>query len=93
MYFYLAHQIEHINKKHTYQYDDEGNTVSESLETTSSKMVNEDKRLKVISSETPIELGEEVIENHNDLSGYNDFYWEERWIILQELTNINFWRM
>lgn len=55
-------------------------------------MVEDEKRLKVISSEKPIELGEEITENHNEF-GTQDFYWEEKWIILQELTNINFWRM
>lgn len=91
MHYYLAHQIEHINKKHTYQYDDEDNIVSESLETDLSIMVQDNKILKIISSETPIELGEEIIENHMETVIY-DSYWEERWIIIQEL-HPNFWRM
>lgn len=92
MHYYLGHKIEHINKKHTYQFDDEGNCISESLEITSSKMVQDEKTLKVIYSEIPIELGEELTEYENEFNNYNDFYWEERWIIIQEL-HPNFWRM
>ena len=89
MYYYLAHQIEHISLKEVYDED----TFDRYFNTTSNKMVEDEKRLKVISSETPIELGEEITENHNEFGDINDFYWEERWIIIQELSNINFWRM
>ncbi len=88
MHYYLAHQIEHINLEEVW----DENTYEKSFNIISNKMVEDEKRLKVISSETPIELGEEITEKHNEF-GTQDFYWEEKWIILQELPNINFWRM
>lgn len=88
MNFYLAHQIEYINLKEC--WNDE--TFERYTEKQYSKMVDEEKRLKVISSETPIELGEEITETHNEEINYQDFNWEEKWIVIEEL-HPNFWRM
>lgn len=88
MHYYLAHQIEHINLKECW----ENETQERFYEKVSSRMTDDEKRLKVIPSETPIELGEEVTETFHEEINYQDYHWEERWIVIEEL-HPNFWRM
>ncbi len=56
-------------------------------------MVYDSHKLKVIESQTIIEIGEERLESYYDITNGFESHWLEKYIIIQELKNINFWRM
>ena len=56
-------------------------------------MVYENRTLKILSSEKEIEIGEEIKEFFFEEINYTDSAWTESWMVIQEIKDINFWRM
>ena len=92
MFYYLLHQISHQSQKEHYPEDYNGEYPS-FVEDGEEKMVYENHTLKIHSSETDIEIGKEIKEFFFEEINYRDFAWTESWMVIQEIKDINFWRM
>lgn len=90
MNYYLAHLIE--TESFEYNYNRTNEEEPEYISTGSS-MVYDSHKLKVIESQTIIEIGEERLESYYDITNGFESHWLEKYIIIQELKDINFWRM
>ena len=92
MFYYLLHKISHQNQKEHYPEDYKGEYPS-FVEDGEEKMVYENRTLKILSSEKEIEIGEEIKEFFFEEINYTDSAWTESWMVIQEIKDINFWRM